>query len=119
MLQMISKTELAVGSQHHGTAHLKRIAGTVAWYGGASLLAVMFMGPFFWALSSSLKSPAELYLFPPTLFPAVPRFENYLYLFTDLPFGLFFRNSMFIGVINVVAQVLCSSAVAYGFARYS
>src|SRR5262249_25243583 len=44
---------------------------------------------------------------------------NYLYLFVDLPFGLFFRNSLFIGSISVIGQVFCSSAVAYGFARYS
>src|SRR5262249_2378462 len=41
----------------------------VVWYSLVTLLSVLFMGPFVWALSSSLKTPAELYLFPPTLFP--------------------------------------------------
>src|SRR5262249_27618731 len=66
--------ELARGDDRRRAAIGSGRLPAVGWYAGATALALLFVGPFFWALSSSLKSPAELYVFPPSLFPAVPRF---------------------------------------------
>ena len=44
--------------------------GLVIFYLGASFLAVMFVFPFFWAISSSLKTISEINTFPPALWPA-------------------------------------------------
>ena len=41
-----------------------------------SLLVAIFMGPFLWTIATSLKTPTEIALFPPTLFPAQPRFAE-------------------------------------------
>ena len=43
-----------IGS-HRATAAWRRQLGAGTWYAGATALALLFMGPFFWALSSSLK----------------------------------------------------------------
>ncbi|HEY3109300.1 MAG TPA: carbohydrate ABC transporter permease [Chloroflexota bacterium] len=110
--------ELARGDEHRRVAAGTRRLGAVWWYGGATALALLFVGPFFWALSSSLKAPAELYVFPPALFPAVPRFGNYLELWTELPFGVFARNSLIVAFFNTVGQTVSAAAVAYGFARF-
>ena len=48
-----------------------------AWYAGRGILyllaaigAILFIGPFLFALSGSLKSAAEMHVFPPPLLPA-------------------------------------------------
>src|SRR5262249_15110240 len=47
----------------------------------AALGALLFMGPFFFAISSSLKTAAEIHMFPPLLLPAEPMFSNYTRIF--------------------------------------
>ena len=51
------------------------------------LLAVFFLFPFFWAISSSLKAPDEILNFPPSLFPSVPKWQNYVRVFERAPFA--------------------------------
>lgn len=80
--------------------------------------AVVFMIPFLWALSTSLKSTTDLVRIPPILIPQPLRFENYPQLFEIVPLWRFAFNTMRITFINVVGQVLVSAAVAYGFARH-
>jgi multiple sugar transport system permease protein len=78
----------------------------------------MFMLPFFWTLSSAFKPPWELYIFPPTWFPQEWHPENFVRIWQLVPFAQWTWNSFKIAVLNVIAQVLSASAVAYGFSRY-
>src|SRR5438874_8676328 len=82
--------------------------------------SVVFMLPFFFALTSSLKTAQEIRLFPPMLFPLIPRWGNYPALFEieNLPYGTWYRNSVIITVLAVIGTVLSSSASAYGFSRF-
>lgn len=82
--------------------------------------AVIFLLPFLFALTSSLKTPQELQVFPPSFFPAVPQWQNYSALFhmDNLPFGTWYRNSVEITSLVTIGTVLSSSASAYGFARF-
>jgi ABC-type glycerol-3-phosphate transport system permease component len=81
-------------------------------------LAVTLTWPFFWAVSSSLKEPGEIYMRPPVWIPAQPQFYNYVEIWERVPFGQFLRNSLFITFFAVVGQVLSCTGVAYGFARF-
>ncbi len=47
-------------------------------YGVAILIALLFVVPFLWTISISLKQIKELFQFPPLLFPEVPQWGNYL-----------------------------------------
>jgi multiple sugar transport system permease protein len=82
--------------------------------------AVMFMLPFLFALTSSLKTAQEIRVFPPAVFPAVPQWRNYPSLFqvANLPYGIWYRNSVIITVLAMIGTVLSASASAYGFARF-
>jgi ABC-type glycerol-3-phosphate transport system permease component len=95
-----------------------RLRGSVLWYPLVTFLAFFFMGPFIWAVSSSFKTPAELYLYPPTLLPHSFQVGNYLRLWNELPFALFARNSLLLGLWSTVVEPLSAAAVAYGFARH-
>jgi multiple sugar transport system permease protein len=92
----------------------------VALYGLAAVLVAIFMGPFLWTVASSLKTARESAMYPPILFPAVPRFQNYVEVLTDpkVPMWLFAWNSTQVAVLSVVGQVISATLVAYGFSRF-
>jgi ABC-type glycerol-3-phosphate transport system permease component len=106
------------------TASRGRVLGTpralaaLAFYASASALAVLFMAPFAWAVGSSLKEPAELVTFPPALWPATPRWDNYARVWTSVPFGQFTLNTVVVTVAASAGQMISAAAVAYGFARF-
>lgn len=96
---------------------LNRIVARVAIHlvlGGG---AVLMLTPFFWLVTSSLKSPAEIYVFPPVWIPNPIRLENYPAVIRELPFLLYTRNTLVITIPAMVGQILTSSLAAYGFAR--
>lgn len=89
--------------------------GKVATFVILSLLTILFLIPFFWMISTSLKSPFELQGI--VWIPKRLAFENYQAAFS---FGLWpqwFANTTIITVLGVVGTVLSSSLVAYSFAR--
>jgi ABC-type glycerol-3-phosphate transport system permease component len=88
-----------------------------ALYVSVILLAAVFFAPLFWTISTSLKRPDEVFLFPPTPLPETPRFVNYVQVFEKIPFGLFTRNSALVTLTATVGTVLSTTLVAYGFAR--
>jgi multiple sugar transport system permease protein len=92
--------------------------GIVAFYAGAFVLSIAFFFPFFWALSSSIKTISEINTFPPPLLPAVPQFGNYPRVLVIEPFALWMENSLIVVVASTVGALISSSLVAYSFARF-
>jgi multiple sugar transport system permease protein len=82
------------------------------------VLAILFLFPFFWTISSSFKAPDEILNFPPTLFPAAPQWVNYVKVFQRAPFALWIWNTIYVVVLATLGTVLSSSLVAYSFARF-
>jgi multiple sugar transport system permease protein len=82
-------------------------------------LSLGFVFPFFWSLSSSLKTPVELIDYPPRLFPRVANWSSYYEAFTVIPFGRFLTNTVIITALSLVGQVVTGLLVAYGFARFT
>ena len=82
------------------------------------LLSLVMIYPVIWWVFASFKTTGEMS--SRNLFPEVWTLANYIegwQVTSKLTFGTFFRNSLFIGVINVVGAVLTSGLVAYGFGR--
>jgi multiple sugar transport system permease protein len=77
---------------------------------------VLMMVPFLWMISTSLKTRAEVFAIPPTLFPAVPQWQNYPDMWNALPFATFFVNSVKLATLNTVGQLISCSMAAYAFA---
>ena len=97
-----------------------RRTGRAFLYAAVVFGATVFMLPFLFALSSSLKTPQELEIFPPSLLPAIPQWQNYVTLFhmPNLPYGVWFENSVIITVLTTLGTTISASASAYGFARF-
>jgi multiple sugar transport system permease protein len=82
------------------------------------LFGVVFMFvPLAWTLSTSLKSPGEVYLFPPTWIPQEILWSNYLKAVTAIPFFLYLWNTVVITALSIVGKVLSITLVAFSFAR--
>lgn len=81
------------------------------------LFAVIMFIPFFWLLSSSFKSQIQIFQYPPQWIPNPFHPENFSNALTYKPFHIYFKNTLIIATLNVIAVVLSSSFCAYGFAR--
>jgi multiple sugar transport system permease protein len=77
---------------------------------------LLMMAPFLWMISTSLKTRAEVFTTPPTLFPAVAQWHNYPDMWNALPFGSFFLNSIKLATLNTVGQLISCSMAAFAFA---
>jgi ABC-type glycerol-3-phosphate transport system permease component len=73
--------------------------------------------PFFWMLSTSLKSEAEATSFPPSVLPADWLFTNYVDAWRAAPFGRYFLNSAVMAAGQVFFGLVTSSLAAYALAR--
>ena len=82
------------------------------------LLSILFMFPFFWTVSSSLKSSTEVFVFPPLWLPKVPQWVNYETAWTRYPFPRWYLNTFEIVILRTAGVVISSCAVAYSFARF-
>lgn len=81
------------------------------------LLVLVYGVPFFWLISSSLKSSTELYSLPVVWIPAVPQFKNYVEAVTAFPFIKYLTNTLIIVLCNILGAIFSNTLVAYGFAR--
>jgi multiple sugar transport system permease protein len=81
------------------------------------VLGAIFIVPFAWLLSTSLKPTEQLFKLPPEWIPRPFLWSNYVDATTYIPFFLYFRNTLYITLFNVVAMLISCSLAAYGFAR--
>jgi ABC-type glycerol-3-phosphate transport system permease component len=79
--------------------------------------AVVFLVPFLWMLSSSLKPDYQIFAIPPQWLPNSPRWANYSEALTYVPFGRYALNTLAITLITIVGHLFSCTLVAYGFAR--
>jgi multiple sugar transport system permease protein len=81
------------------------------------LLGTFFFLPFYWLISTALKSDAEVFAIPPVWVPKELRWHNFVEAVNYVPFFLFLKNTLVICLLSVVGTLLSSSMVAYSFAR--
>lgn len=77
---------------------------------------IVFLIPFTWMVSTSLKTLPELQRIPQPLLPEVVRWDNYWVAWTSLPFTRWFFNTAFITIVSIIGTLLSCSLAAYGFA---
>lgn len=82
-------------------------------FGGSLLM----LTPFFWLISSSLKAPHQIYVFPPQWVPDPLHWSNYVEVFQVVPIFRYLTNTLIITIFATTGVVLSSSLAAYSFAR--
>ncbi|MCL4514941.1 MAG: carbohydrate ABC transporter permease [Firmicutes bacterium] len=97
----------------------RRIWGSIGKHLLLALVGAVFLFPFFWLVSTSLKSNQEIAIWPPLLLPKHPIWSNYRDAVLAFPFLSFLWNTLVIAFLNVAGAVFSSAVVAYGFAKVS
>lgn len=82
-----------------------------------TVVLLIFMLPFLWMISSSLKPLREVLATPPRLVPRVVQWENYVDVWTHVPFARFIWNGVVVSVAGTVLVCVVSVLAAYAFAR--
>lgn len=93
-----------------------RIVGRICWAVSLAIVAIPFVFPFLWMVSSGFKSPTEIFG-QPSLVPRVWRWENLVEVFTYQPFARQYFNSLYIAVAVTGLTLLFASLAGYALAR--
>lgn len=83
----------------------------------ASFVALAFVFPLYWMVSTSLKTDIEIFMVPPTLIPLDPQWQNYPASTQYIPFWQYMLNTLVICALTIIGTVISCSLIAYGFAR--
>jgi multiple sugar transport system permease protein len=86
-------------------------------YGVLLVLCVPFVFPTWWMVTSSLKPNAEIFAFPPRLWPRDPSLSAWGDVFTLQPFAQQYFNSAYIAVVVTAGTLMVASMAGYAFAR--
>jgi len=86
-------------------------------YGVLCVLAVPFLFPTWWMITSSVKPLDEIFRFPPSLLPGSVDFGAYRQVFELQPFARQYFNSMYIAVLVTIGTLAVASLSGYAFAR--
>jgi multiple sugar transport system permease protein len=81
-------------------------------------ISIVTMLPFFFLLSTSLKTFSETQEIPPSIIPHHFQWQNYVEVFHRLPFGTYILNTVILAFGQVAGTLISCSLVAWGFARY-
>ena len=86
-------------------------------YLALTLGTLVMILPFLWMLSTSLKSPADIFVYPPRWIPKPVEWGNYLEVVRIMPFLRYLLNTAFVATSVTVLHLVVSSLAAYAFAR--
>ena len=100
---------------YHKTELLVKLLKTAIFF----LVGLLFLIPLFWMLSSSLKTPSEVFARDFKWLPAKPIWANYTRVWTDPKVNMAngFVNSAIISVTSIIVALIFSSLAAYAFAK--
>jgi multiple sugar transport system permease protein len=93
----------------------RRGTGRTLYYAVMIVLALLFLLPLIWMFSTALKTDAQTLTIPPTFWPTVPQWGNFVEVWALISQYLF--NSVKLAVFNVVGLLFVASLAGYAFAR--
>ena len=97
--------------------HIKKAIRSVLIHAALIPLAFIFLLPFLWMLSTSLKPDTQFYTYPPVWIPSPLQWSNYPDAINYISFFLYLRNTLTIAVLATIGALISCSLVAYSLAR--
>ena len=96
---------------------VKNILANVSYYAISVSIAIIVMIPFFWMISTSLKSKGALMALPVQWIPEEPTLNAYVQVFRKFPFLKAVGNSLFITISYTLITILSSTMAAFAFTK--
>ncbi|MBI2940099.1 MAG: carbohydrate ABC transporter permease [Chloroflexi bacterium] len=81
------------------------------------VFAAIFSIPFFWLLTTSLKTYPQIIAYPIVWIPNPLILDHYVQAFKIVPFARYIGNTMVIALLTMVGAVLSNGLTAYSFSR--
>ncbi len=95
----------------------KDSVGVVLSYIGIGFIVLFCLAPFLWIISTSFKSPGQLFERPPQLLSLPLFLRNYSLVFEGRPFALNIWNSVVVAGTATLLSLVVGSFAAYALAR--
>ncbi len=86
-------------------------------YALLSLSSIGMLFPFFWMVSTSLKTQDQVFQYPPLLWPSHPRWMNYVEAWQYANFDRYLLNSVIISVTRTAGVIFLASLAGYALAK--
>lgn len=96
---------------------LRHYVGRVALHGALLSLGFIFMLPFLWSLSTSLKPLGDLFSPNPKFLPSHIVWDNYRTVLERSDFGRYYLNSIVVTVGRTIGQVAIAAIAAFAFSN--
>lgn len=94
------------------------LIGKIVLYVVLLIITALMVVPFLWMLSASIKSNREVFIMDPFVWiPEVPRWQNYVDIWTKIQLLKFVQNTVILTIIVTFLQLLTSSFAAYSFSK--
>lgn len=99
------------------TLNAQRFLRAALTYAALLLFAVVFVAPFLWMVSTSLKPDDQIFSEQVQWIPRPFRWENYPKAMESFPFLLYLGNTLFVCMMTTLGTVFSAALPAYGFSR--
>lgn len=109
----LSVTPLA----HASRARLKQRLTSIVVHLILIIASLIILLPLLWTLRTSFVHKVLAYTSPPPLL-FTPTLDNYVTIFREEPFLLFFTNSMVVALLSTFACLVIGAPAAYSYARF-
>lgn len=97
----------------------KKLVGLIIYHILLISMFAMFVAPFVWMVSASIKPHHEIFSYPPTLVPREFILSNFSKLFNLIPFFRQFLNSVIVSVSYTLLTLFLCSLAGFAFAKYT
>lgn len=100
----------------------KKLLRHILFYGGNTIVALIFVSPLLWMVASSLKPEARIFSDMSsirTFWPAAANLGNYIEVFTRVNMFKFILNSLFYVFVIVVLDLFVNSICGYALAKFN
>lgn len=81
-------------------------------------MVVFALFPAYFVLQAAFRPGQSLYTLTLSLWPAHPTWDNFIYIWTQIPFPEWLRNSLGVGIGTMVCGLIGSATGAYALARF-
>ena len=97
---------------------MSRVGVPALIYAFLVVMVVFALFPVYFVVQAAFRPGQSLYTLTLSLWPAHPTFDNFTYIFTQIPFPLWLRNSLAVSIGTMVAGLVGSATGAYALSRF-
>ncbi|MDT8718969.1 carbohydrate ABC transporter permease [Clostridium sp. 19966] len=96
---------------------LKRHVAKIVLYLLLIIGSIIMVLPFYWMVTTSLKTPSEIVKMPPMWIPISFKWSNFVEAWHAAPFPRYFLNSVIVTLLSTGGELITSILAAYAFYR--